>query len=137
MANAFDEGRAGAGAATLSPMATTRTAAPRARYEARPGRRAMVASSLADLQGPATGTVELPLRLFWSATDRRFDLGDVDMLRSMYEKVLRDAIRMDELTTYLNGDRLLAVWPGLFLPRDVRQAWEDRHPALRCATAAA
>jgi hypothetical protein len=97
----------------------------------------LVAADLADLRGPAEGVVELPLRLFWSAPDRRFDLGDLDMLRSMYEKVLRDAIRMDELTTYLNGGRLAAVWPGLFLPRDVRRAWEDQHPVLRRAAAAA
>jgi hypothetical protein len=55
----------------------------------------------------------------------------------MYEKVLRAAIRADELTTYLNAGRLIAVWPDLFLPRDVRQAWEDKHPALRRAAAAA
>ena len=44
---------------------------------------------------------------------------------------------MHELTTYLNRGRLIAVWPDLFLPRDVRQAWEDQHPALRHAAAAA
>lgn len=96
-----------------------------------------MAADLADLRGPAEGVAELPLRLFWSAPDRRFDLGDLDMLRSMYEKVLRDAIRMDELTAYLNGGRLVAVWPDLFLPRDVRRAWEDQHPVLRRAAAAA
>jgi hypothetical protein len=96
----------------------------------------LVAADLADLTGPAEGVIELPLRLFWSATDRRFDLGDVDMLRSMYEKVLREATRVHELTTYLNRGRLIAVWPDLFLPRDVRQAWEDLHPALRRAAAA-
>ena len=96
-----------------------------------------MAADLADLRGPAEGVAELPLRLFWSAPDRRFDLGDLDMLRSMYEKVLRDAIRMDELTAYLNGGRLVAVWPDLFLPMDVRRAWEDQHPVLRRAAAAA
>ena len=95
----------------------------------------LVAPDLADLRGPADGVVELPLRLFWSATDRTFDLSDPDLLRSMYEKVLREAIRIDELTTYLNGARLIAVWPDLFLPRDVRHAWEARHPALRRAAA--
>ena len=43
-----------------------RPAVPRPRYQSRPGRRALVAASLADLRGPARGTVELPLRLFWS-----------------------------------------------------------------------
>jgi hypothetical protein len=92
---------------------------------------ALVVADLADLQGPSGGLVELPLRLFWSAADRRFDLSDPDMLRSMYEKVLRAAIRTEDLTTFLNGSTLRDVWPDLFLPRDVRRAWEDRHPALR------
>lgn len=113
------------------------TARPAPAHQARPGRKVLVAADLAELHGPAEGVVELPLRLFWSAPDRRFDLGDLDMLRSMYEKVLRDAIRMDELTIYLNGGRLAAVWPDLFLPRDVRRAWEDQHPVLRRAAAAA
>lgn len=91
----------------------------------------VVAADLADLRGPAEGTVELPLRLFWSATDRTFDLSDPRILRSMYQKVLREAIRADELTAYLNGGRLIAVWPDLFLPENVRQAWEAQHPALR------
>jgi hypothetical protein len=107
-----------------------------ARYPSRPGRAVLVAADLADLQGPGGGTVELPLRLFWSAPDRRFDLSDPDELRSMYEKVLREAIRAEDLTGFLNGSTLLAVWPDLFLPRDVRRAWEDRHPVLRRAAAA-
>ena len=94
-----------------------------------------MAADLADLRGLTDGIVELPLRLFWSAADRLFDLSDPDMLRSMYEKVLREAVRMDELATYLNGARLIAAWPDLFLPRDVRHAWEARHPALRRAAA--
>jgi hypothetical protein len=99
--------------------------------QASPGHKVLVAADLADLCGPAEGTVELPLRLFWSATDRTFDLSDPHMLRSMYEKVLREAIRADELTAYLNGGRLIAVWPDLFLPRNVRQAWEAQHPVFR------
>lgn len=118
-------------------MATTQAAANRARYQSRPGRPALVVADLAELQGPSEGTVELPLRLFWSAPDRRFDLADPDMLRSMYEKVLRDAIRMEDLTRFLNGGTLVAVWRDLFLPRDVRQAWEERHPVLRGAATAA
>jgi DNA invertase Pin-like site-specific DNA recombinase len=110
--------------------------APGARYQSRPGRRALVAASLADLRGPAEGTLELPLRLFWSSPDRTFDLGKPFMLRSLYETVLREASRPEDLTTYLNGDTLLAVWPDLYLPKGVRQAWEDQHPDLRAARAA-
>jgi hypothetical protein len=96
-----------------------------------------VVADLSDLQGPAHGPLELPLRLFWSAPDRTFDLDDVDALRSMYEKVLRSAANTEELSAYLNGGRLTAVWSDLFLPRDLRRAWEDQHPVLRRSPAAA
>lgn len=118
-------------------MVTTQGDATRARHESRPGRRAVVVASLADLRGPAEGTVELPLWLFWSAPDRRFDLGDRDMRRWLYQTVLREASRPEDLTGYLDGETLVAVWPDLFLPEGVRQAWEEQHPALRAAAAAA
>jgi DNA invertase Pin-like site-specific DNA recombinase len=115
---------------------SARPAAPQPRYQSRPGRPALVAASLADLRGPAQGTVELPLRLFWSSPDRTFDLGKPFMLRSLYETVLREATRPEDLTTYLNGDTLISLWPDLYLPKGVRQAWEDQHPGLRAARAA-
>jgi hypothetical protein len=105
-------------------------------YQARPGRRVLVIRDLADLRGPASGTVTLPLRLFWSPPGRVFDLDDPFMLRSMYQIVLGEAIRAGELTAYLNGDLLLAVWRDLYLPKGVRRAWEERHPALRAAAPA-
>ena len=117
-------------------MATERAATPRALYQARPGRAVIVATDLADLQGPAGGTVELPLRLFW-CPDRTFDLSDPHMLRWMYQNVLREAIREEELTSYLDGDTLVTVWRDLALPKGVRRAWEDRHPVLRATAPAA
>jgi hypothetical protein len=105
-------------------------------YQARPGRPVLVAANLADLRGPTAGTVSLPLRLSWSPPGRIFDLGDPDMLRAMYEIVLGEAIHAAELAAYLHGDRLVAVWPDLYLPKAVRRAWEERHPALRAAAAA-
>jgi prevent-host-death family protein len=106
-------------------------------YQARPGRAALVAASLADLAGPAHGVVELPLRLFWSAPDRTFDLDRPSMLRALYETVLREASRPEDLTGYLNGEILVAVWPELFLPKGVRRGWEDQHSELRAARLAA
>jgi prevent-host-death family protein len=106
-------------------------------YQARPGRAGLVAASLADLHGPAHGVVELPLRLFWSTPDRAFDLDQPSMLQAMYEAVLREASRPDDLAGYLNGEVLVAVWPELFLPKGLRRAWEERHPALRAARLAA
>ncbi len=102
----------------------------RARYESRPGRCAVVAASLADLRGPAEGTVELPIWL-------TFDLGDQDMRRWLYQIVLREAGSPEDLTAYLDGDTLIALWPDLYLPDGVRQAWEEQHPVLRAAATAA
>ena len=117
-----------------APATATAHSVPR---QARPGRAGLVAASLADLRGPAHGVVELPLRLFWSAPDRTFDLGQPSMLQAMYEAVLREASRPDDLASYLNGEVLVAVWPELFLPKGLRRVWEDRHPALRAARLAA
>lgn len=118
-------------------MVTMQGGAPSARYQSRPGRRAVVAASLADLRGPTEGPVELPIWLFWSSPGHVFDLGDPDMRRWLYQTVLREAGCQEDLAAYLDGDTLIALWPSLYLPKGVRQAWEDKHPALRAAAAAA
>ncbi len=48
----------------------------------------------------------------------------------MYERVIREATRTDDLRTYLNGAVLREVWRSLFLPARVRQIWEERFPDL-------
>ena len=55
----------------------------------------------------------------------------------LYRTVLREAISPDELAEFLDADTLVALWPDLYLPRGVRRAWEERHPRLREASAAA
>jgi hypothetical protein len=112
-------------------MATVRAAVPRRRHASRPGREVLVAASLADLRGAVHGRVELPIWLFWYP-DRTFDLDEPGMLPWMYQIVLREARRPEDLA-YLDEDMLIALWPGLFLPKGVRQAWEEQHPALRAA----
>ncbi|MCU7722453.1 hypothetical protein ODJ79_01875 [Actinoplanes sp. KI2] len=99
---------------------------------ARPHRPVLVAGTLAELTGPTRGLVELPLRLWWGPRGT-FDLCQPTMLAWMYENVLREAIRVTELQTYLDGPTLVRVWPQLNLPRAVRAAWEARHPRLRHA----
>jgi hypothetical protein len=116
-------------------MGTVRAAPSRGRYRSRPGRGVLVAASLKDLHGPTHGTVELPIWLFWHP-DRTFDLDQPGMLAWMYQVVLREASSVEDLA-YLNGDMLTALWPDLHLPKGVRQAWEDRHPALRAVPAPA
>jgi len=120
------------------PFMTTVDHVPvRARHQSRPGRETVVVSSLADLRGPVAGMVRLPLWLFWSSPGHTFDLADRDMRRWLYQTVLREASRPEDLTAYLDGDTLIALWPDLYLPKGVRQAWEDRHPVLHAVTAAA
>ena len=132
MISAFETGHAGSRAATLGNVTTVRAAPSRARYHSRPGHRAVVAASLADLQGPTHGTVELPIWLFWYP-DRTFDLDEPGMLPWMYQVVLREAGSAEDLA-HLNGELLIALWPELYLPRGVRQAWEDQHPELHAAS---
>lgn len=103
------------------------------RYLRRP---VLVAVSLADLRGPASGVVELPLHLFWSgrdSTDSRFSLDDGPGRRVVYRTVLREARSPDDLATFLNGDVLTVLWADIVLPKVVRTAWEDQHPVLRPA----
>jgi hypothetical protein len=150
MTTTFEARPTGSPAATLDGVAPVQAARGQAaevraapaqaalpgRYQSRPGRGVMVAPSLADLRGPVEGTVELPLWLFWSCPGHTFDLGDRDMRLWLYETVLREASRPEDLTAYLDGETLIALWPDLFLPKGVRQAWEDAHPLLRAAAAA-
>ncbi|HTR90872.1 MAG TPA: recombinase family protein [Trebonia sp.] len=111
--------------------AGTAAAAHLAPYQARPGRRVLVIDDLADLRGPVEGSVELPLRLFWSLPDHRFELSDPDTRLWYYQTVLREASRAEDLTDYLDAATLASLWPDLYLPRGVRRAWEEHHPALR------
>lgn len=99
------------------------------RFESRPGRRAVVASDLSALHGPTSGVVELPHRLFWQP-DRHVNLDKPALLGWMYETVLREAVSLTELTTWLDGPTLVRLWPELFVPKGVRAAWEAQHPQL-------
>jgi hypothetical protein len=116
-------------------MESARPVAVRTQYQARPGRRVIVVTDLASLRGPVSGTVELPLRLYWSSPDHTFDLDKPFMRRWFYQTVLREAARPEDLTSYLDRDTLIVLWPELFLPKGVRRAWEEHHPVLRNAAA--
>lgn len=86
-------------------------------------------SSLGELVGPTTGLVELPLRLDWSEQGT-YDLDEPGELSLMYERVLREAMEVQDLRRYLNTSMLREVWPQLFLPQRVRELWERRFPEL-------
>ncbi|ALV30904.1 hypothetical protein AS200_01495 [Streptomyces sp. CdTB01] len=92
---------------------------------------------LAELSGPTTGTVELPLHLAWSGL-RQFEVDDDKLLLGLYRIVLTNGLRED-LTRYLNADLLVRHWPRLRIAvgKPVRACWERRFPELVAAVAAA
>ena len=113
-------------------MRMTAASAPAVRpRRGRPGRAPVVAASLSGLRGPASGAIELPVRLFWSAPDRTFDLGLRPDALAAYESVLGEARTPADLAEFLDAGLLAGLWADLHLPRRTRQAWEDAHPALR------
>jgi hypothetical protein len=89
----------------------------------------LLPETLGELGGPLTGVVRLPLRLDWSER-AEFHLDDPAERNVMYERVIREATRIDDLCTYLNGMVLREVWRSLFLPVKVRRIWEERFPDL-------
>jgi hypothetical protein len=97
----------------------------------------IVPGSLDDLKGPGSGVVELPIMLFWSLPDRRFDLGSRCRAIDMYLAVLDAARDPSDLAAYLNGELLADLWPDLHLTRAKRSPWETRFEALRPGAATA
>lgn len=92
----------------------------------------LVPDTLDELAGPVAGAIRLPLRLDW--TERaEFHLDDPAERNVLYERVIREATRVDDLRAYLNGLVLCRVWRELFLPARVQRNWEERFPDLRLA----
>ena len=108
--------------------------APEARMAAALRRVTVVA--LADLDGPGSGILELPISICWSLEDRRFDLADRDQVRRAYKFVIDAARGSKNIVPYLNAALLKDVWQDLGLPRIRRAAWEELNPELRSRPAA-
>lgn len=85
--------------------------------------------SLADLKGPTTGVIELPITIDWGPR-RAYDLAKDADRRVVYEVVLQEASSTEELARYIDGVLLTEVWGRLWLPRRVRDAWQERFPQL-------
>jgi hypothetical protein len=102
-------------------------------HESRSGRPVLVITELSDLRGPASGKVVLPSRLYPEPAGAVFDLEEPSLLHEAYQVVLTEAIGAWELAAWLNAARLIQVWPELYLPDGVRQAWEEIHPVLTSA----
>ena len=129
----------GVAAAWRRALASLRALTARRQVPAPPRhvRPVIVPGSLDDLKGPKSGVVELPVTLFWSLPDRRFDLGSRCQAIDMYLAVLDAACDPGDLATYLNRELLVELWPDLHLTRMTRRPWETRFDALRPGAAAA
>ena len=92
-------------------------------------RRVVVATDLALLRGPVRGHWQLPLHLDASAR-AVYDFADPDQRQEAYQLVLLEAASLLDLERWLEGTELLRMWPELYLPRNVRAAWQSKQPAL-------
>jgi hypothetical protein len=91
-----------------------------------------VPDTLAELTGPVSGHVVLPAELGWTGrTD--YDLDDPSDAAVLYERILVDAVRAQDITRLVNAGRLRLLWSRLFLPARVRRLWESRFPSLTSA----
>lgn len=84
--------------------------------------------SLAALDGPTEGIVELPLHLDWSSANR-YDLAVPRRLETLYRTVLIEARSPADLS-YLDGATLKTLWLELRLPHWIRRDWEQAFPEL-------
>ncbi len=89
-------------------------------------------ATLADLTGPTSGLIELPLTIDWGPR-AAYDLSTDADRRILSERVLREAASTAELCLYLNGGLLVELWPRLWLPQRIRDSWEGRFDVLRRA----
>jgi hypothetical protein len=85
---------------------------------------------LADLIGPTAGTIELPVTIYWGPK-RTYDMTSEADRRVMYEIVLQEAATTEQVNQYVNGHALAQVWRRLWLPRRVRNIWEEGLAELR------
>ena len=89
----------------------------------------LLPETLGELTGPVVGMVQLPLRLDW--TERvEFHLDDPAARNVMYERVIREATRPEDLRSYLNGTVLRETWRQLFCrPGSAGSGKSDSRPS--------
>lgn len=104
---------------------------------ARPRRYAkplVIADSLGLLRGATTGVVTLPPHIDWSGS-ADYDLDSPGRTVDLYRTVLIEATKPGDVHSYLDEATLRRLWTFLWLPGDLRHAWEERFPELRSASA--
>ncbi|WP_239311373.1 MULTISPECIES: hypothetical protein [unclassified Frankia] len=88
-----------------------------------------VAGSLDLLRGPVTGVVQLPAHLDWSG-HAEYDLDAPGRIIDLYRAVLVEAANPQDLYAYLNAAVLRRLWAVLWLPAQLRRAWDEKFPVL-------
>lgn len=78
---------------------------------------------LADLHGPSSGTVELPIGLYWQPGSPVFDLGDPEDRGTVYRSVMNVGT-LEDVCSYVNPELLVRDWPALLLPPRLVREWE-------------
>ena len=81
------------------------------------------------LGGPTTGVVHLPRHLKWSG-NADYDLSEPGRIVDLYRAVINEAATPTDLHTYLDQGTLVRLWPMMWLPVAVREAWQARFPDL-------
>lgn len=71
----------------------------------------------------ALATVVLPLHLNWSDPGAEHNLADRHDRMRVYEIVLREGVPQD-ICMYVDGALLIDLWDELFLPAEIRAAWD-------------
>ncbi|MGW1362938.1 hypothetical protein ACWCQP_36720 [Streptomyces chartreusis] len=90
-----------------------------------------VVTSLSELGGAPTGTVQVPDGLADPALADDVDVSDSDRCSLLYQRVLLHGSSTLQ-TDVLNRDRLVQLWPDLVhdLPAAITQVWQQRFPEL-------
>ena len=89
-------------------------------------------SDLAELRGPASGRLRLPLTVYWGPHES-FDLDDPGELHSAYRALVRVGTA-EVQAALLNRELLVREWGSLALPERCRRLWEERHRELAAIT---
>jgi hypothetical protein len=88
-----------------------------------------VAESLELLHGPSSGKVCLPTYLDWSG-HAEYDLDSPGRVIDLYRAVLIEAASPQDLYAYLDAGMLRRLWALMWLPTQLRRAWERQFPVL-------
>jgi len=88
-----------------------------------------VAESLDLLHGPSSGMVRLPSHLDWSG-HAEYDLDAPGRVVDLYRAVLIEAASPQDLYAYLDARMLRRLWALMWLPAQLRRAWELKFPVL-------